>query len=81
MPSIAELCEVYKNKGAVNASLSKINGLNSAYADEAFGNRYCCSSSQFSNYYHGAWFADFGIGYLDVYFKSSGCWVCCIAGF
>ena len=81
MPSIAELCEVYKNKGEVNASLSKINGLNSAYADEAFGNRYCCSSSQFSNYYHGAWFADFGIGYLDVYFKSSGCWVCCIAGF
>ena len=35
MPSLAELCEVYKNRAVINASLATIHGLNSSYADES----------------------------------------------
>ena len=37
MPSLAELCEVYKNRAAINASLEKIHGLDIAYADSNLG--------------------------------------------
>ena len=81
MPSIAELCEVYKNLEAVNASLSKINGLNSAYADSNLGGNYYWSSSQRSDYRYNAWDAVFGSGYLSNNAKSFSDDVCCIAGF
>ena len=81
MPSIAELCEVYKNKATVNASLAKINGLNSAYADANLGTSHIWSSSQYSYYYSNAWSADFGIGYLSGEYKAQNYGVCCIATF
>jgi len=82
MPSIAEFCRVYKNREAVNASLSKINGLNSAYADASFGTGwYYWSSSQDSDRSNNAWLADFGSGYLINPYKIANNNVCCIAGF
>ena len=81
MPSIAEFCEVYKNKEAVNASLSKINGLNSAYADSNLGTDIFWSSSQSSYYNDYAFFADFGRGDLFNFPKYCNYFVCCIAGF
>ena len=82
MPSIAELCEVYKNKDAVNASLLKIKGLDGTYADSNLGTGYFWSSSQHSDYTYYAWLAEFGSGYLSsYYFKNSNYNVCCIAGF
>ena len=82
MPSLAELCELYKNKEAINESLLKIKGLNSAYADASFGTGWYWSSSQGSvGYSKGAWLAVFGNGYLNYYDESSNHDVCCIAGF
>ena len=80
MPSIAELCEVYKNKDAVNASLLKINGLNGTYADANLGTGWFWSSSQFFPD-ENAWLADFGSGYLFNGLKNYDNYVCCIAGF
>ena len=80
MPSIAELCEVYKNKDAVNASLLKINGLNGTYADANLGTGWFWSSSQFFPD-ENAWLADFGSGYLFNGLKNGNDNVCCIAGF
>ncbi|WP_432915366.1 hypothetical protein [Treponema socranskii] len=81
MPSIAELCEVYKNREAINASLSKINGLDSGYADVSLGTGGFWSSSQYSGNNTTAWLAGFGFGYLYNVYKDSNTNVCCIAGF
>ncbi|MGI5057124.1 DUF4959 domain-containing protein, partial [Treponema socranskii] len=85
MPSIAELCEVYKNREAINASLSKINGLDSAYANASLGTGGFWSSSQHPYYDNIAWYADFGSvfgsGNLESSLKKSTGNVCCIAGF
>ena len=81
MPSIAELCQVYKNKEAVNASLSKINELDSAYADANFGTGWFWSSSQDSKYHEIALLAGFGSGLLYYDYKYLNSDVCCIAGF
>ena len=81
MPSIAELFELYKNKEAVNESLLKIKGLNSAYADASLGTGWYWSSSQNSDYDGEAWLADFGSGNLNYFFKLGSSNVCCIAGF
>ncbi|MFC2280474.1 MAG: DUF4959 domain-containing protein [Treponema socranskii subsp. buccale] len=82
MPSIAELCELYKNRVAVNASLLKINGLDGTYADSNLGTGIFWSSSQYSDYNNYAWIAEFGSGYLIyhnyIYDNDN---VCCIAGF
>ena len=80
MPSIAELCQVYKNKEAVNESLSKINGLDSGYADVSLGTGWYWSSSQ-DSLNLSAWLAYFGSGILYYNFKFNGNYVCCIAGF
>ena len=64
MPSIAELCEVYKNKEVINASLLKINGLDGTYADSNLGTDSFWSSSQHSDYNLNAWRAGFGSGNL-----------------
>ena len=82
MPSIAELCQVYKNKDAVNESLSKINGSASSYADASLGTWvFWSSSSQSSSDVHGVWLADFGSGSLFDGAKGYTVSVCCIAGF
>ena len=81
MPSIAELCALYKNKDAVNASLSKIGWLNSAYADANFGTGRFWSSSQHSNFNATAWSVEFGGGDLAKDFKDRNYYVCCMADF
>ena len=77
MPSIAELCEVYKNRTAIDASLAKIHGLanGSGYADEKLVNNWYWSSSQYSNIIS-AWLVDFSDGYVNGNYRG-----CCLAGF
>ena len=83
MPSLAELCEVYKNKNKINASLKTIHDASggSAYADESLGTNYYWSSSQdsYNDYY--AWGVDFGDGYVGYDYKGSNFRVCCLSGF
>ena len=81
MPSIAELCQVYKNKEAVNESLLTISGSASSYADASLGTGWHWSSSQYSPTNKYAWRADFGSGNLYYGNKSNDDNVCCIAGF
>ena len=83
MPSIAELCGVYKNRTAIDASLAKIHGLEngSGYADEKLVNSYYWSSSQYSTYGSYAWVVDFSAGYVFSGSKDHNCRVCCLAGF
>ena len=82
MPSLAELCEVYKNRTAIDASLSKIHGLEngSGYADEKLVNGRYWSSSQYSYFSH-AWLVDFSDGYVINDRKNFINRVCCLAGF
>ena len=82
MPSLAELCEVYKNRTAIDTSLAKIHGLTngSGYADEKLVNSYCWSSSQNSSD-RNAWLVGFSDGTVVNYSKNSSSRVCCLAGF
>ena len=82
MPSLAELCEVYKNRAVINASLTKIRGLDSNYADESLGTSWYWSSSQYSFSNYGAWYVGFSGGYVgDDYKYDLNSRVCCLAGF
>ena len=81
MPSLAELCEVYKNKAAINESLTKIRGLDSNYADESLGTSWYWSSSQGSGGNNYAWYVDFSGGSVYSDFKIYDPRVCCLAGF
>lgn len=79
MPSIAELCEVYKNRTAINASLAKIHGLTngSGYADAKLADDWYWSSSD-------GWrvgFNDYYTGYAQSLDKSYSSWICCVASF
>lgn len=76
MPSIAELCELYKNKDILNTSLSKCGGtqFREYYADY-------WSSSQSSYGYDYAWILGFGDGYLYYSLKRSTLSVCCVRAF
>lgn len=82
MPSLAELCGVYKNREAINASLAKIHGLGNSYADSSLGTSWFWSSSQkassFNYYAWGVYFYDGGVYGLDKYDDDR---VCCLAGF
>ena len=82
MPSLAELCEVCKNLTAINASLSKIHGLEngSGYADAKLVNSWYWSSLQYSNV-NNAWLVDFSDGNVHFNFKNFDFRVCCLAGF
>ena len=82
MPSFAELCEVYKNRAAINESLAKIHGLDSDYADSNLdtSSRYWSSSQNFYTYYY-AWQVFFGNGDVGNDFKNDKRLVCCLAGF
>ncbi|UTC76138.1 DUF4959 domain-containing protein [Treponema sp. OMZ 792] len=81
MPSLAELCGVYRNREAINASLAKIYGLGSSYADSSLGTFAFWSSSQVSYPYELAWRVYFDNG--NVYFqnKFDGFGVCCLTVF
>ena len=73
MPSIAELCELYKNKDTLNTSLSKCSGTQ-------FKNSYYWSSSQrYSNI--SAWKLDFSDGDLNYSLKNHDYYVCCVRVF
>ena len=82
MPSLAELCEVYKNRDAINESLAKICDLGSDYAVSSLDgySRYW-SSSQASNDKGCAWDVFFSNGNMGNYLKSKYYRVCCLAGF
>ena len=87
MPSLAELCEVYKNRDAINKSLEEIHKKTggSTYADQSLGTSYYrsyWSSSQKSTDYRFAWPVNFYNGYVDYNsFKDNDKRVCCLAGF
>ena len=81
MPSLAELCGVYKNRGAINESLEKIHGLDSNYADSTPGTSSYWSSSQGSDVNNGAWYVDFSDGYVDCNSKGNNDRYCCLSGF
>ena len=84
MPSLAELCEVYKNRDAINASLKAIHDIlpdGSTYADESLVESYYWSSSQDSYFNSIAWYVYFGDGDVDLYNKSNFIRDCCLAGF
>ena len=68
VPSIAELCEVYKNKDVIQTSLTKASGF-------IIGNRDYWSSSQSASYYYGAYRVGFGNGHVSNYYKSSNLYV------
>ncbi len=82
MPSLAELCEVYKNRTAIDASLAKIHGLEngSGYADAKLVNNWYWSSSQIS-YNDIAWHVGFSGGYVYGNTKDNSLMVFCLAGF
>ena len=80
MPSLAELCGVYKNREAINASLAKIHGHGNSYADSSLGTSWFWSSSQYSSYDFYAWLVNFDNGYVYSYLKNDKARVCCLAG-
>ena len=83
MPSLAELCEVYKNKDKINASLKTIHDASggSAYADESLGTNSYWSSSQDSDQNNLVWSVNFRDGDVDYRFKGYTSRVCCLSGF
>ena len=83
MPSLAELCEVYKNKDKINASLKTIHDASggSAYADESLGTNFYWSSSQFASLNYRTWRVYFSDGNVDFSNKYDLKRVCCLAGF
>ena len=83
MPSLAELCGVYKNREAINASLAKIHGLENggSYADSSLGTSWFWSSSQNSLNDKYAWLVYFTSGNAGYDLKHDNDRVCCLAGF
>ena len=81
MPSLAELCEVYKNRDAINKSLARIHGLDSDYADSNLGTSWYWSSSQLVLDYNLAWNVRFSDGNVGYSYKRYYEQVCCLAGF
>ena len=81
MPSLAELCEVYRNRKAINESLAKIHGLGNSYADSSLGTSWYWSSSQYASGNIYAWLVVFDDGNVHGYSKNSEHRVCCLVGF
>ena len=81
MPSLAELCEVYKNRESINESLAKIREQNSSYADSSLGTSFYWSSSQFASVNYRTWRVYFDYGNVDFLNKNNNYRVCCLAGF
>ena len=85
MPSIAELCEIYKNKEKIDASLKAIHDLpdGSTYADTSFKSESYWSSSQVQNYNSGkeAWSVFSQTGSVSKTAKFIDLLTCAIADF
>ena len=64
VPSLAELCEVYKNKEVIQISLTKANGFK-------FGTSICWSSSQNASFYSNACRVSFDGGFVSNLYKYS----------
>jgi hypothetical protein len=62
LPSISELCTLYKNMTTINASLTTAGGTQ-------IGTHWYWSSSQFSDYYFEALYVSFSNGGVDYYYK------------
>lgn len=82
MPSLAELCGIYRNDTKINASLAKIRSLpnGTGYADEKLANKDYWSSSQAADTYN-AWAGLLSYGSVKRYYKFDTCKVCCLAEF
>lgn len=63
LPSIVELCMIYENRAAVNASLEKICALDSAAAMNGMDTNWYWSSSQADSQDDYAWFVHYFNGY------------------
>ena len=85
MPSIAELCEIYKNKEKIDASLKAIHDLpdGGTYADAFFKSESYWSSSQVQNYNSGkeVWCVFFQTGSVSKTAKFIDLLTCAIADF
>ena len=84
MPSLAELCEVYKNKDRINASLKAIHDIlpdGSTYANESLETSSYWSSSQDSFSSNDVWRVYFSDGNVAYNNKDNNSRVCCVAGF
>ena len=85
MPSIAELCEIYRNKEKIDASLKAIHDLpdGSTYADTSFKSESYWSSSQVQNYNSGkeAWSVFSQTGSVSKTAKFIDLLTCAIADF
>jgi len=82
MPSIQELCQVYKNREAINESLAKIHGLENGgtYAVSGLGVLIFWSSSQHPYNDNDAWLVYFSYGSVFFHEKYKDNSVCCLAG-
>jgi len=81
LPSIAELCKIYKNREIINTSLKKIYELDNAAADNGLGTGWYWSSSQTHDAISSAWYLNFSNGEIRKDGKSNQHNVCCIAAF
>ena len=85
MPSIAELCEIYRNKEKIDASLKAIHDLpdGGTYADTSFKSESYWSSSQVQNYNSGkeAWSVFSQTGSVSKTAKFIDLLTCAIADF
>ena len=74
LPTVAELCMLYREKDTVNSALEKASG--TKIADEGYW-----SSSQLASYSNGAWSVRFDVGNLNGYDKSNNFSVCTVRAF
>ena len=74
VPSVSELCTLYRNMTAVNESLTAAGGTQ-------IGTDWYWSSSQYSNFYNYAWNVNFSNGDVDYYTKGSSGYVRVIRAF
>ncbi len=81
MPSIAELCYIYRNLTTINSTFSVIYNLNSSYADSSLGTSWFWSSSQ--EYYSDdfVWYVRFKQGSVLYFRKYSSCSVLVVRTF
>ncbi|MBQ6781556.1 MAG: DUF1566 domain-containing protein [Treponema sp.] len=74
MPSIAELCYIYRSKDVLNSVLDALDGIQ-LYSG------YYWSSSQYADSTNNAWGLSFANGYLNDYYKDYDGYVCCVRAF
>lgn len=79
LPSISELCEVYINRSAINASFAKIRKLNTDYADEKLADGGWHWSSSQSSHAEGALAVFSSTYHLAPLSKTINGSACCIA--